>query len=392
MGAGDMHILALGWLRRLEITQNWKVLEDRSPPPGPWAVSIANQKGGVGKTTTTLNLGAAFALLGRRVLIVDIDPQANTTTGLGLDHRSLPRSTYEVLLQEASLEEVAVQTAIEGLECAPASVDLAGAEIELVSALAREHRLREALSEITPRFDVVLVDCPPSLGLLTVNAMVATTDLIVPVQCEYYALEGLGQLLGNAERVRRSLNPDLRIAGILLTMYDARTKLSPDVAQEVRNHFGPAVYDTVIPRSIRLSEAPSFGEPAVTLDPSSRGARSYLSLATEIARRRGWTGEGAGGGASAPENSPTPAPEDPALPAFENPSTPAPGDPTDEDGDPETERNPIPEEPEPVVASSATVGKLTVPGPGGRGYGVATPIPDGIERSWPPQQPWTGTG
>jgi chromosome partitioning protein len=314
-------------------------VEHRSPAPGGWLVCVANQKGGVGKTTTTLNLGAALAARGRRVLVVDVDPQANATTGLGLDHRTGGRSTYDLLLQEASLSEVVVHTPIAGLDCAPASVDLAGAEIELVTALAREHRLSEALADAASLFDVVLIDCPPSLGLLTINAMVAARDLIVPVQCEYYALEGLGQLVGNAERVRKSLNRDLRIAGILLTMFDARTNLSPDVAQEVRKHFGDIVYDTVIPRSIRLSEAPSFGQPAVTLDPASRGARSYMALADEIFARR-----------------------DAAA------------------------------SPEARAPSTASPPRAAIPGPGGRGYGVASPIPPGIERAWPPAQPWTETG
>jgi chromosome partitioning protein len=273
-------------------------------------------------------------------------------------------------------------------------VDLAGAEIELVSALAREHRLREALSETAPRFDAVLVDCPPSLGLLTVNALVATRDLIVPVQCEYYALEGLGQLLGNAERVRRSLNPDLRIAGILLTMYDARTKLSPEVAQEVRTHFGAAVYKTVIPRSIRLSEAPSFGEPAVTLDPSSRGARSYVSLAEEIAARRGWAHEDTGASTADSENpgASTAAPEDPSNPTPRNDlareSAVVGADEAGAHGEP----GPHLEDAERLAAAPPPTAQPAVPGPGGRGYGVATRIPDDIERFWPPQQPWTGTG
>jgi chromosome partitioning protein len=299
---------------------------------------VANQKGGVGKTTTTLNLAAALGARGKRVLVIDVDPQANATTGLGLDHRAVAQSTYDLLLREAPLAEVLVATGVSGVSCAPASVDLAGAEIELVTALAREHKLKEALAEAPVPFDLVLIDCPPSLGLLTINAMVAAHDLIVPVQCEYYALEGLGQLLGNAERVRKSLNPELRIAGILLTMFDARTNLSLEVAQDVRNHFGPAVYETVIPRSIRLSEAPSFGAPAVSLDSSSRGARSYLALADEIAAR--W----------------------------------APAEGADRDAEPSLAQ---------PVAS---------PGPGGRGYGVATATPAGIGRMWPPQEPWTEAG
>jgi chromosome partitioning protein len=355
---------------------------------------VANQKGGVGKTTTTLNLGAALALRGRRVLIVDVDPQANATTGLGLDHRSLERSTYEVLLQEASLEEVTVPTAIAELQCAPASVDLAGAEIELVSALAREHRLREAIAEVAPRFDVLLVDCPPSLGLLTVNAMVASHDLIVPVQCEYYALEGLGQLLGNAERVRKSLNHELRIGGILLTMYDARTNLSPEVAREVRTHFGAAVFETVIPRSIRLSEAPSFGEPAVTLDPASRGARSYLALAEERAARREWEDRD-------DEGSLPPDPTGRVRPELEASVTESSftGH-EDPEGIADRRHHEHPNEPQPVRSNEPETapqpepvgGSVPVPGPGGRGYGVVTPIPEGIEHRWPPLEPWTGTG
>jgi chromosome partitioning protein len=332
--------------------QRWQILERRAPVGGSWPVCVANQKGGVGKTTTTLNLGAALARSGRTVLVVDVDPQANATTGLGLDHRAQLRSTYDLFLQEATLDEVVVTTSIDGLFCAPASVDLAGAEIELVTALAREHRLREALAAATG-FEVVLLDCPPSLGLLTINAMVAARDLLVPVQCEYYALEGLGQLLGNAERVRRSLNAELRVAGILLTMYDARTNLSPEVALEVRKHFGDLVYETVIPRSIRLSEAPSFGEPAVTLDPSSRGARSYLALAREIeGQQEDAAGlrrhEGLRRDETVPKGEPT------SLP------------------------------PERTEGAA--------PGPKGRGYGVATEIPGNITTAWPPSQPWTGTG
>jgi chromosome partitioning protein len=328
--------------------QRWQILERRNPGGAGWVVCVANQKGGVGKTTTTLNLGAALGARDRRVLIVDVDPQANATTGLGLDHRAQERSTYDVLLQEASLSEVIVPTTVPGVECAPASVDLAGAEIELVTALGREHRLKEAVTAGTQRFDVVLIDCPPSLGLLTINAMVAARDLIVPVQCEYYALEGLGQLLGNAERVRKSLNQELRIAGILLTMYDRRTNLSPEVAEDVRRHFGEVVYDTVIPRSIRLSEAPSFGQPAVTLDPASRGARSYVALAEEIAAHEDLADHG-------DEQARAQSPDaTPGLP----------------------EASPAP--------------RVALPGPGGRGYGVVTSLPPDIDKVWPPLEPWTG--
>ncbi|MDQ3645317.1 MAG: AAA family ATPase, partial [Actinomycetota bacterium] len=250
-------------------------------------ISVANQKGGVAKTTTSVNLAAALAQRGHRVLVVDIDPQANASTGLGIEHRTVTRSTYELLVHGVPLSEVAVPTAIAGLSCAPASADLAGAEIELVGALQRERKLSDALEGTTRGYDFVFLDCPPSLGLLTVNALVAAKDLIVPVQCEYYALEGLGQLLETAERIRRALNQDLRIAGLVLTMYDARTKLSSQVADEVRAHFDELVFKTVIPRSVRLSEAPSFGEPVLTLDPSSRGSIAYKLLAGEVEARYG---------------------------------------------------------------------------------------------------------
>jgi chromosome partitioning protein len=245
-------------------------------------VCVANQKGGVAKTTTVVNLAAGLALKGRRVLVVDVDPQANATTGVGIDHRVPRPSTYDLMLGEAALEEVVVPTGIAGLYCAPASQDLAGAEVEMVSVLQREHKLADALVDAPSRYDIIFLDCPPSLGLLTVNALVAADDLIVPVQCEYYALEGLGQMLDTAERVRRVLNPGLRIAGFLLTMYDARTNLSAQVGEEVRGHFGDLVFKTVVPRSVRLSEAPSFGEPVLTLDPSSRGSISYRLLANEV--------------------------------------------------------------------------------------------------------------
>jgi chromosome partitioning protein len=252
-------------------------------------VCVANQKGGVGKTTTAVNLAAALALRGHRVLVVDADPQANATTGVGLDHRRLETSTYDLLLGRVELAEVAIQTSIAGLELVPASPHLAGAEVELVSVDHRERRLVEALSGATDDYDLVLIDCPPSLGLLTLNALVSASDLLVPVQCEYYALEGLGQLLGTAERVCGHLNPGLRITGFLLTMYDARTKLAGQVAQEVREHFGDLVFRTVVPRSVRLSEAPSFGEPVLTLDPSARGSISYKLLAAEAEERYGMT-------------------------------------------------------------------------------------------------------
>ena len=255
-------------------------------------ISVANQKGGVGKTTSTVNLAAALALHGMTVLVVDLDPQGNASTGLGVPHTSGTPSVYEVLIDQVPLADV-VQPAdgIARLRCAPATIDLAGAEIELVSVVARESRLQRAIDAYCsgPGQDVdyVLVDCPPSLGLLTVNAMVATQELLIPIQCEYYALEGLGQLLKNVELVRAHLNPALHVSTILLTMYDARTRLADQVAEEVRAHFGATVLETAIPRSVRVSEAPGYGQSVVTYDPGSRGALAYVEAARELALRPG---------------------------------------------------------------------------------------------------------
>ncbi len=307
-------------------------------------VCVANQKGGVAKTTTSVNLAAGLALRGHPVLVVDIDPQSNAATGLGIDHRKVERSTYDLLLGQATLDEVVVPTKIKNLECAPASLDLAGAEVELVSTMARERRLGEALGDAVGRYELIFLDCPPSLGLLTVNALAAAQDLIVPVQCEYYALEGLGQLLGSAERVRRSLNPDLRIAGFLMTMYDARTKLSSQVENDVRAHFGDLVYSTRIPRSVRLSEAPSFGEPVLTLDPASRGAVAYRLLAAEVESQYG-------------------------LKVHKPPPPPA-----------------------AQTAPALTATRPSQPGPGGRGYGVKTPRPAFPDSVWPRGEPWSAPG
>ena len=244
-------------------------------------VAIANQKGGVGKTTTAINLAAGLAKLGRRVLLVDLDPQANATTGVGVEHRGIERSVYDVLVGGVDARAVVRKTEYANLELIPATIDLAGAELELVSAIARETKLRVALERLYG-YDVIFVDCPPSLGLLTVNAMTAAERILIPIQCEYYALEGLSQLLRNVELIRTSLNPALEIAGIVLTMYDARTKLSEEVANEVRKHFGERVFTTIIPRSVRLSEAPSYGQPAIAYEPSARGSRAYLWLAEEF--------------------------------------------------------------------------------------------------------------
>ncbi|WP_306806490.1 ParA family protein [Streptomyces sp. DH12] len=247
---------------------------------------VANQKGGVGKTTTTVNLAASLALHGARVLVIDLDPQGNASTALGIDHHAEVPSIYDVLVDSRPLSDVVqpVQD-VEGLFCAPATIDLAGAEIELVSLVARESRLQRAIQAYEQPLDYILIDCPPSLGLLTVNAMVAGAEVLIPIQCEYYALEGLGQLLRNVELVRGHLNPDLHVSTILLTMYDGRTRLASQVADEVRNHFGEEVLRTSIPRSVRISEAPSYGQTVLTYDPGSSGALSYLEAAREIALR-----------------------------------------------------------------------------------------------------------
>ncbi|NIT98427.1 MAG: ParA family protein [Actinobacteria bacterium] len=252
------------------------------PASGPRIFAVANQKGGVGKTTTTVNLGACFAELGQRVLIVDLDPQANASTGLGLNPRQLDYSLYDVLLQDVPLEEVIEPVSVKNLYVAPASLDLAGAEIELVPALNRERRLKEAIATVAEDYDIILIDCPPSLGLLTINGLTAANEVMVPIQTEYYALEGLGQLIRNVDLVTRNLNPTLEMTTIVLVMFDARTKLSGQVADEVREHFGDRVCRQVIPRTVRLSEAPSFGQPITAFDPMSRGAIAYRELAKEV--------------------------------------------------------------------------------------------------------------
>jgi chromosome partitioning protein len=250
-------------------------------------MTIANQKGGVGKTTTAVNMAASLALHGSRVLVVDLDPQGNASTALDVDHSVGRPSVYHVLVDDYPLADVVSPVAaIPGLSCAPATIDLAGAEIELVPLVAREARLRRALSQYdTSELDYILIDCPPSLGLLTVNALVGGAEVMIPIQCEYYALEGLEQLLRTVELVRAHLNPALAISTILLTMYDGRTRLASQVADEVREHFGDTVLSTVIPRSVRVSEAPSYGQSVITYDPGSSGAQAYLEAARELAYR-----------------------------------------------------------------------------------------------------------
>ena len=248
----------------------------------PRCLAVANQKGGVGKTTTTVNLGASLAELGYRVLVIDLDPQGNATTGLGVNARNLDSSVYDVMLHDVPVEDVIEPTTIRNLFIVPATIDLAGAEIELVPVFSRELRLRRALEPVEADFDFILIDCPPSLGLLTVNALAAAGEVLVPIQCEYYALEGLGQLLRNVNLVQSNLNSKLEVSTIVLTMYDARTKLAEQVAEEVRSHFGARVCRNVVPRTVRLSEAPSFGQPVITFDSSSRGAIAYRELAKEV--------------------------------------------------------------------------------------------------------------
>jgi chromosome partitioning protein len=258
-------------------------------PASPRVLTVANQKGGVGKTTTTVNVAAALAQSGLKALVVDLDPQGNASTALGIDHHAEVPSIYDVLVDGTPLLDVIQRcTTVENLFCAPATIDLAGAEIELVSLVARESRLQKAIAaagEHGHGFDYILIDCPPSLGLLTVNAMVAASEVFIPIQCEYYALEGLSQLLKNIDLVRMHLNPSLHVSTILLTMYDGRTRLSAQVADEVREHFPEQVLRTTVPRSVRVSEAPSFGETVMTYDPASSGALAYLEAAGEIADR-----------------------------------------------------------------------------------------------------------
>lgn len=252
-------------------------------------VAIANQKGGVGKSTSAINLGAGLALQGERVLLVDLDPQGNTTSGLGIDRSALEATTYEVLISDLPMEDAVEPTSVRDLYVIPANIELAGAEIELVSMFSRETRLRQALKTARNEYDVVLIDCPPSLGLLTVNGLAAADEVLIPIQCEYYALEGVSQLMRNVRLVQNNLNPELEVEGVVLTMFDGRTTLSADVVGQVREHFGEVTYRTIIPRTVRLSEAPSYGEPIEAFDPMSRGAIAYRSLAREFRRRHGRT-------------------------------------------------------------------------------------------------------
>jgi chromosome partitioning protein len=267
------------------------IAADELPKPDKTRVlTISNQKGGVGKTTTAVNLAAALARRGARVLVIDLDPQGNASTALGVEHRAETASVYDVIINDMPLADVVQKSPEFGaLYCVPATIHLAGAEIELVSLVAREQRLRRALDlhlkDMEDPYDYVFIDCPPSLGLLTINAFVAAREVLIPIQCEYYALEGLSQLLKNIELIEKHLNPDLSVSTILLTMYDSRTNLANQVAQEVRDHFPNQVLDTLIPRSVRVSEAPSYGQSVISYDLNSAGSLSYLEAAAEIAKR-----------------------------------------------------------------------------------------------------------
>lgn len=248
-------------------------------------ISVANQKGGVGKTTTTVNLGACLASLGKRVLLVDMDAQGNATSGVGIRKPDVTQDIYDVLVNELPIVEATLVTEHENLSIVPATLQLAGAEIELTSMMARESRLKGSLAEVNDQYDYILIDCPPSLGHLTINSFTASDSILIPVQCEYYALEGLSQLLNTVRLVQKHFNPELEIEGVLLTMYDARTNLGNEVVEEVRKYFREKVYETIIPRNIRLSEAPSHGMPIIDYDPRSRGAEVYQALAKEVVNR-----------------------------------------------------------------------------------------------------------
>ena len=262
-------------------------------PPATRILIVANQKGGVGKTTTAVNIAAGMALHGLKVLVIDLDPQGNASTALSIEHAEGTPGIYQVIIEGAAMDDVLVESdEIPGLFVVPATIDLAGAEIELVSMVARETRLKKSLdthvrelADVDDGYDYVFIDCPPSLGLLTVNALAAGRELLIPIQCEYYALEGLSALLRTIEQIREHLNPDLVVGAIVLTMFDARTRLAAGVADEVRNHFGDVVLKTAVPRSVRISEAPSYGQTVLTYDPNSAGARSYLQAATELAHQ-----------------------------------------------------------------------------------------------------------
>lgn len=266
-----------------------KTIKDKAPVKNvvgqTKVMAIINQKGGVGKSTTAINLSAALGELGKQVLLVDLDPQGNSSSGLGIEKSQVHNCVYDVLLNDVAIEDVIIPDVGEGLDLVPATINLAGAEVELVSEMARENRLKDAVGSLRGKYDYIFIDCPPSLGLLTVNALVAADKLLIPIQCEFYALEGVTKLLDSMKRVKTRLNPTLDIFGVLLTMYDGRTTLSRQVVEEVRSYFGKTVFTTLIPRTVKLSEAPSFGQPITQYDPSGKGAQSYVNLAKEVVQR-----------------------------------------------------------------------------------------------------------
>ena len=269
-------------MRKYPMTDSPEIQHNR---PLPRVIAVANQKGGVGKTTTSVNLSACLAELGFRTLLIDLDPQGNASSGVGIETRGIETSIYDVLLNDVAISDCVEPANVKNLFVVPANLDLAGAEIELVNEMAREHRLKRAIDQELDEYDYVIIDCPPSLGLLTVNALVAAREVLVPIQCEYYALEGLSQLTRSIEMIRKHLNPELELSTILLTMYDSRTKLASQVAEEVKTHFPNQVLSTIIPRSVRVSEAPSYGKTVISYDHSSPGAIAYMEAAIELANR-----------------------------------------------------------------------------------------------------------
>lgn len=270
---------------------NWNevatIMNLPEPETGPRIIAVANQKGGVGKTTTTINLATALAAVKQRVLVIDLDPQGNASTGLGIDRKSRRLDTYRMIIGGTSLAEAVQKSSVPGLDIVPAGMDLSGAELELVDMETREHRLKQAIGDGAQNYDYVLIDCPPALGLLTLNALVASQAVLVPLQCEFFALEGLSHLMRTIERVQKVFNPALEIQGIVLTMFDKRNNLSDQVASDVREYFGDKVYKTVIPRNVRVSEAPSYGKPVLMYDMKCAGSQAYLHLAGEVLRREG---------------------------------------------------------------------------------------------------------
>ena len=258
-------------------------------------VAIANQKGGVGKTTTTVNLAACLAKNGKKVLLIDVDPQGNSTSGLGVDKRRCEKTVYDCLINEEKMENVAIPTQYENLDICPSNLDLSGAEVELISVMGRENRLKQSLESVKDKYDFVLIDTPPSLGLITINTLTAANSVLIPIQCEFYALEGVSQLVETIKRIKKALNPELFIEGIVMTMYDARTNLAVEVVDEVKRFFPDKVYRTIIPRNVRISEAPGFGRPVIYYDESSKGAEAYTELAKEVIERNTETTDGEGG-------------------------------------------------------------------------------------------------